>query len=53
LKVELAGKLEKKRDDKQDAGRVWIPIQVPDEDLAGACYLLLPTSLLEVSGWGI
>lgn len=53
LKVKLAGKLATKRGDKQDPERVWIPIQVPDQDMTGVHYLLLPTNLLEVSGWGL
>jgi hypothetical protein len=53
LRVELAGKLANRQGDRQDMERVWIPIQVPDASLDGIQYLLLPTSVVRVPGWGL
>jgi len=52
LHVGLAESPTHSRANKEDPARLWIPLAVPSTEIDEVQYLLLPTDLLDVEGWG-
>ncbi|MFW6116263.1 MAG: hypothetical protein ACOC6F_00915 [bacterium] len=52
VNVGLAEEPTERYDGRRDEERIWIPLKVPERDLSGIWYLLLPTYHVDVPGWG-